>query len=148
MLRAILSVIVGFVVVCVVVVACFTALQLGLGNERVFKPGSWEPSTLFNIAALVIGVVAAIIAGYVCAAIARSPRPPLVLASLLLLFGLVTATMNVYDNRPMTPRPANATPMDAAEHNREPVWMPFANAVIGFAGVMIGARLRRPPAHP
>jgi len=51
-LRAIAAVIVGYLVTAVIVVACFTGLQLGLGNEKVFKPGSWEAADWFVMSGL------------------------------------------------------------------------------------------------
>jgi len=70
MLRAILSVIAGYVTMFMVVMATFSVAFLALGTERAFAPGSWDPSVLWLVVSFALGLLAAVVGGWVCA---RSP---------------------------------------------------------------------------
>lgn len=142
MLRAILGVIVGYLVSVVIIVVGFTALQLILGTEAVYKPASWEPSMLFSLCAVVLGIIGAIAGGLTCGAIGKTMTPVMVLAGLILVFGLISAGLQMGLPDP-GPRPAEVTPMESASNARSPMWLNFANPIIGAAGVMIGGRLIR-----
>jgi len=137
MLRAILGVIVGYIVMVVLIVAGFTILQVALGTEAVYKPASWEPSVLFCVCAVVLGVAGALVGGAVCRAIGRSATPVMVLAGLTLVFGLLSAALQMGKPDP-GPRPAEVTAMDSAQNARSPMWLNLANPIIGASGVMIG----------
>lgn len=141
MIRAIIGVVVGYIATAILVIACFTALQLGLGTERVFKPGLYEPTMLFNITALGVSLVAAILGGFICVLISRSSKAVYALAGLFLVLGLFSAVLN---NRKPDPGPriGNITPMEAAEKNRQPDWYAFTIPFLGAVGVIIGGRLK------
>ena len=143
--RAILGVILGYLAMVVVVVVSFTALQFGLGTEKVFKPASYEASSMFLACAIVISVIAAVIGGLACAAIARRPKPVLALAIVVLVLGAINAAthMNV---RATEPRLGNISPMEAAQRATQPAWYLWSLPVIGAVGALIGGRLKKPAA--
>jgi hypothetical protein len=88
-------------------------------------------------------VVAALAGGYVCALIARGGRAPLALACLVLVLGLVTAAM-VLNAPPLTePRTGDVPNLEAMTKARTPLWVALLNPVIGVAGTLAGARLRK-----
>lgn len=147
MLRAILSVIIGYIVMAIIVAIAFTIMQLALGTESVFKPASWEPSTLFVACALVISIIAAIVGGLVCAAIARTGTPVKALAGIVLVIGLISAALQMSLPAP-GPRPAEVSPMDSASNARSPMWYNFTLPFIGAAGVIIGGALMRKTPAP
>ena len=141
--RAILGVILGYAAMFVVVAASFTALQLGMGTERVFRPGSYEASSLFLACAVVLSLIAAVVGGLVCAAIARRVGPTRALAVVVLVLGVLNAVMNM--NKPLPgPRVGDITPFEAAQKATQPAWYLWSLPVIGAAGCLIGAGLKKP----
>lgn len=142
MVRSIVGVIVGYIVAAVFIVACFTGMQLGLGTERVFQPGSYMASKLFIYCALGVTVVAAILGGLACAAISRGGKAPMVLAGLFLALGLFSAVMNMNKPDPGS-RTGDISPFESALKARQPDWYAFTIPFLGAVGVLVGARLRK-----
>ena len=89
--RSILSVVIGYAVMFAAIFLTFSGLYLLLGQELSFQPGSYDPSMLWTVASFVLGMGAAILGGYVCAWIARTAKPPKVLAGVVLVIGLLSA---------------------------------------------------------
>lgn len=139
MLRAVASVIVGYIVMAAIVMITLTALYLALGTDRSFEPGAWTPSKLWIALMLIVGIVAALAGGWVCKAIAKSGKPPRVLAGIVLVLGILMAVMAMGKAAPTDPRGPDVSNMDAMNKAVTPAWVNFANALIGFAGVMVGA---------
>ena len=84
------------------------------------------------------------IGGAVCAAIAaKGSKAAMVLAGLLLVFGLAEAGYKLAappDDMP-TVREDNVEMFDAVQYSKQPTVMLLGNPVIGLVGVLIGARL-------
>ena len=72
--RAIVSVVLGYVMMAATVFFTFTAAYLIMGADGSFKPGTYEVSALWLIVSFVLSFVAAVLGGYVCALIAKSLR--------------------------------------------------------------------------
>jgi hypothetical protein len=144
MLRAVLGVILGYLTMAVLVFVLFTAAYFAMGADGAFQPGSYDVSTLWLGVSIVLGFVAAVVGGIVCAAISRLPKPPLVLAVVVLVLGILSA-IPVLTTSPgdQEIRPGDVSNMDAMMKARQPVWTAFLNPVIGVVGVLTGARLRR-----
>ena len=70
MLRSVLGVIVGYLAIFAVIFCVLTVAYLGMGPERAFQPGSFQPSILWDAVEIVIGLAAAAVGGFVCIAIA------------------------------------------------------------------------------
>lgn len=142
--RAILGVIVGYVVMAGAVFASFSVAWMVMGADGAYKEGLWEISTTWMIMAIVVGLVAAMIGGAVCAAIAaKGSKAAMVLAGFVLVFGLALAGRQLAatpEDMP-TVREGDVTMFEAMENSQEPTAMLFGNAMIGFVGVLIGARL-------
>ena len=81
----------------------FTATFLALGAEGVFRPGSYEPSSLWIGLSFLLGFLAAIVGGVVCTVVAESPRAPKILAAVVLGLGLLLA-IPVLTRPPLPPR--------------------------------------------
>jgi hypothetical protein len=145
MLRATLSVIAGYVAMFVVVMATFSVVFLALGPERALAPGSYEPSGLWLVTSFALGLLAAVIGGWVCALIARAPKPPMALAVLVVVLGLLGAVVQMMSpdvDRP-TVREGEVGMVEAMQNARQPAWVAFLNPFVGAAGVLLGARLAR-----
>jgi hypothetical protein len=148
--RAILGVIAGYIAIAVAVFALFSVAYLSLGAERAFRPGVYEVSGLWLGVSLVLGLVAAVVGGLVCAGIARPrSRAPIALAVLVVVLGAAQAAlvMSTEDARPLE-RAADVGNLQAMSNARTPPVALLVNPVIGAVGVLIGARLagKRAPA--
>ena len=97
-----------------------------------------------------MGLVSAILAGFVTALIAPSPRrtPVKVQAGITLVLGLAFAGMHMAiddpDKEPSKPV-AEMTVFEAASESVAPPWYNFSIAVVGCVGVLIGGSLRPRP---
>jgi hypothetical protein len=143
--RVIGGVIAGYVVMFIVVFVLLTGAYLGLGADRAFEEASFTPSMTWLGLMFVVGLVAAIIGGVVCAAIAPNTRAPVALVVVVLVLGAASAIPAFMppDADQPTVRSGDLSNMDAMMSARTPAWVAIANPVIGAIGVMLGARLRR-----
>jgi hypothetical protein len=151
MWKAILGVIVGYVVIFVWVMATMAVALMVLGRSFVYEQGTLEVTAGWSLVAIALGVVGAILGGLVTALIAPSPRrtPVKVLAGILLVLGLTLAVLHVFVDDPTAepPKPVGEMSMfDAASESIAPTWYNFAIPVVGCVGVLIGGGLKRRPA--
>ena len=145
--RAISSVVVGYVAMFAAIFLTFSGLYLLMGQEQSFRPDSYEPSMLWTVVSFALGVGAAVLGGYVCVWIARTATPPKVLAGVVLVIGLLSAVpVLMAASTPAETRTGDVGNLDAMMKAKQPAWVAVANPFVGFAGVLLGARLRRPTA--
>ncbi len=140
--RAIGSVILGYVVMAVAIMIAFTLAWVALGADGSFAPGTYEVSVVWIVMSIVVGLLAAILGGFVCAAIARSATPPKVLAAIVLVLGLALAIPELGGDRTPAARPAEVSMSEANRNAEQPVWVLLLNPLIGAVGVVVGARLK------
>jgi amino acid transporter len=137
MLRAILGVIVGYLVMAIAVAAVFMGLVLGLGIDRLFEPQTFNATMLLSVGTLVASFLCAVLGGMVCRSIAKRRGPALVLACIVFVFGLVSAVVKM-NQPPVGPRDPNMSVFEAASQMREPTWYAFLMPFVGAAGVLVG----------
>lgn len=137
MLRAIAGVILGYLTTALLVMALFTGLFFAFGVENVFRPGTYDTTTAWNVATLVGSLLCAVAGGWVCRRIGASATPVLVLGTLMLIFGVISGVVNMGKTGP-GPRTADVPVMDAATQARQPSWYAFTVPVVGFVGVILG----------
>ena len=140
MLRAILAVLVGYLVMSLAVFALFWVAYLALGPERVFQPGTYFVSAVWIAASLVVTLLAAVAGGYACAALGGSGAAK-GLAGLVLVLGLAFAIPVLdpaKDPRPIAREP-NTPNLEAMTNGRQPVWVALSLPFIGAAGALVGA---------
>lgn len=145
--RIIGSVIVGYLTMFVATFVLFSVAYLILGASGSFRPGAWDPSVTWIIMSVVASIATAIAGGYVCAAIAKSPRGPQALVAVVIVLGLVSALPVVTGSGAElvgAARPETVTMFDAMQNARQPVWLALLFPLLGAVGVLIGARLYRP----
>jgi hypothetical protein len=147
MLRAILAVVISYVVMFALAFIAFACAFLILGPEAVFKPGVYEAATTWIGIAFVINIVDALIGGFICASIARGGRAPFALAILAVVLGLVVAVadMNKGKTNAGLLRAPNTPTMEAVQKAYWPVWVPFAFPFTSAIGILIGGKLTRRP---
>lgn len=142
MLRAIGGVVVGYIAMFAVVFCVLTGAYLAMGADGAFKSGTYDVSPAWIAIWAVTTLVAAVVGGLVCVLIARSDKPAMVLAAIVLVLGLAMAGLSLSGNKPDPgPRTADVKNLEAMTKAKEPSWMAIANPIIGAAGVMIGARV-------
>lgn len=148
--RAVAAVVVGFAAMGVAVFASQLAASLIMGVDRTYRPESYDVSALWISVSFALGLAAAIVGGLVSALVAmRGSRAPMILAGLVLVVGLLMA-IPVLTATPAEPeaRTSDISFLDAAQKARQPVFVALFNPLIGAAGVLLGARLRRRSAVP
>lgn len=142
MLRAIGSVVLGYIVMLVTVFITFTLAYAIIGTGGAFKEYSYDVSTLWAVVSILLSLAAAIAGGLVCASVARSATPPKVLAGLVVVLGLVMAVPALQQAGPVEdPRPDSVGNMEAMMNARQPAWIALLNPIIGAVGVLAGAAL-------
>src|SRR3977135_1630989 len=91
MLRSALGVIAGYIVMFILQVIAFMTIYTLMGADWSFKPASYEASTAWTAMQFGVILVTSIIAGLICAAIAKGGKAPLALAAVVLVLGLALA---------------------------------------------------------
>lgn len=145
MLRSALGVIVGYIVMFILQVVAFMTIYSLMGANWSFKPASYEASTRWTVMQFVVILVTTIIAGLICAIIARGGKAPLALAAVVLVLGLALAAASTAFRPADTHevRAGNVPNMEAMSKARHPAWVIFLGPVIGAVGVLIGGKLKR-----
>src|SRR5258708_20520427 len=87
MLRSALGVIVGYIVMFILQIATFMTIYSLMGPNWSFRPASYDASTRWTVMQFGVILVTTIIAGLICAPIARGGKAPLLLAAVCLLLG-------------------------------------------------------------
>ncbi|MDQ5845543.1 MAG: hypothetical protein M3539_09640 [Acidobacteriota bacterium] len=144
MVRAILGVIIGYVVTAVFIFAFFTLAYLAMGADMAFKPGTYDLSLIWIIISFIVNAIAAVIGGFVCAAISRSIRAAQVFAGIVLVLGILLAIpiLRGTDRRVNIRRDAVSN-IQAMRNARTPGWVALLNPVVGAVGILIGAGLKK-----
>jgi ABC-type antimicrobial peptide transport system permease subunit len=89
----------------------------------------------------VIGLIAAILAGFACAAVAKNSKAPLVLAGIVLVLGLLFAIPALTSTKDPV-RDSSVGNLEAMQSAIQPGWIHLLNPFIGAVCVVIGARLK------
>ena len=144
MLRAALAVIAGYLAAIATMFVLFAGLWLILGAQGSYEPGTWVLSQKWLVANIAIELVAGICAGLICALIAKSSRPPNVLALFFLAFGVLNVLMMMKAGvQDLGARPDDVGMFAAMQKHQDPIWLGWMHPVLGITGVLIGARLRK-----
>ena len=145
MARSIIGVIVGYIVMVILQVAAFMTLYAVMGTNWSFKPHSYQASTRWTLAQFLIIAITAIIAGLVCAIIARGGRATMGLAVVILILGIAAAlwktTLQPPDKTAL--RLGSLSQVEAMNKAWHPTWVVFLGPFVGAAGAIIGGKLRK-----
>ena len=142
MIRKVLGAVVGYVVYFFSVFLLFTGLSVGLGPDRLFLPGNYDPSMMWIIGALVIGVIAAAIGGYVAALIGKSGAVK-IMAGLVVLIGGIVFVGLLREKKAVETRTVDLPIMESMFKAREPLWFAAVNPLLVVIGVFAGGALRK-----
>ncbi|HEV2903459.1 MAG TPA: hypothetical protein VGW32_00330 [Pyrinomonadaceae bacterium] len=145
MVRSIIAVVVSYITMFVLNFLGFVGLYAVVGPGNAFKPRSFLASNRWIAMAFAIVLVSGIIAGLLCAAIARGRKATLALAVIILAVGLMLAIPAVMKSRANAGmvRVGDVPAMEAAEKAYWPVWAPFTFPFVSAIGALIGGKLKR-----
>ena len=144
MLKAVLAVVAGYVVMALVLFATFSLAYLLMGADRAFRPGTYDVTPLWLAVSFVFSFIAAVVGGWVCAVIAKRRTAAKGFAAVVFILGVLLAVsvlMGSDGARPQV-RKGNVGNLAAMQNAGQPAWVAFMNAVIGPAGILLGARLK------
>ena len=144
--KSVVAVIVAYISMFILNFLVFVGLYALVGPANAFKPALYLASNRWIAMSFVAIFITAIIAGLICAAIARvGSKAPLALAVVILIAGLllsIPSVMKRQANEHMV-RPSDVPSMEAAQKAYWPVWVPFVFPFVSAAGALLGARLKR-----
>lgn len=145
MLRTIGGVVGGYVTMALIVFVLFSIAYLAMGADGAFQPGSYDVTALWLIVSFVLSLLAAIAGGFVCAVIARNSKGPLILAGLAVVLGLLLAipVLTASNSDAARIRAANVGNLEAMQNAKQPGWVALLNPLVGAAGIILGARLKK-----
>jgi hypothetical protein len=148
MLRAIASVIVGYIAMFAFIFITFSIAFVILGVEGSYKAGVYDVSLTWIVISMILSMIAALLGGWIAALIAATATPPRVLAALVLILGLAMSIPPIFMKDPNAPttRPADVGLMEAMQYSKPPPFVAVITPFIGGVGVLIGAGLRPRPA--
>ena len=142
MMRSLGGVIFGYLMmVAFVMLSLFFAYRI-MGADLVFRPGVFDISGLWVITSIVLGLIAAVLGGYVCASVAPNVGAPKMLAVVVIVLGVALALPAVRGDAQTLPREGTVASSEAMQSGREPGWLALLNPLIGAVGVLWGARLK------
>ena len=142
MIRKLLGAIAGYVLYFVCVGLLFTGLSVVLGPNRLFLPGNYEPSMMWIVGALVIGLISAVIGGYVAALIGKSDAVK-IMAGIVVLIGIIVFVHLSRETSAVETRTVDLPVMEAMFKAREPLWFASINPLLVVMGVFAGGALRK-----
>lgn len=142
MIRKFLGALGGYVVYFFLVFLLFTGLSVVLGPDRLFRPGNYDPSMMWVIGALVIGLISAVTGGYVAAVIGKSGAIK-IMAGIVVLIGVLVFVQLFRDDTAVEPRTVDLPTMEAMFKAREPLWFAAVNPLLLVIAVFAGGSLRK-----
>ncbi len=145
--KAIGAAIVGYIAMAVLVFVGLSLVWMSLGADGAFAEDAWDTSMAWSLWNVVVGVVAAIAGGYVCALISPGGLSMKILIGIVVVLGAlsVVATLAMKPDV-VDPRPETVTMFEAMGSAQAPLWTVLANPVIGVIGILVAFRLRGQPA--
>jgi hypothetical protein len=138
--KKILGVILGYVVMFAIVFVGLNVAYLTMGADRAFQAGLYEPSMLWNIVFLSVGIAAAIAGGVFCRWFTKSCGATMSLAALVFVVGALGFILQDSEEDP-GPRSGDVSIIEAMTKAQQPMWAAIANPIVGVMGVMVGGCL-------
>ena len=145
MVRSIIAVIVSYIAMFALNLLGFIGLYAIVGPRHAFKPRLYVASNRWFVMAVAVMIVSGIIAGLLCAAIARGRKATLALAGLIIVVGLLLAIPAIAKSRANAElvRVGDVSTREAMEKASWPVWAPFTFPFVSAVGAVIGGKLRK-----
>src|SRR5580765_4160015 len=120
-MRTVLGVVIAFVAMSAIVFAASVAPWFALGLDAVLEPGRFDSTVPFNVYAVLVGILGALFAGWLCATLARTRIAVIALAVLCFAAGMTNAFAQMSKPIPGD-RPPGLTVAEAIAKRKEPAW--------------------------
>lgn len=145
MVRSIIAVVVSYISMFVLNLLGFVGLYAVVGPGNAFKPRAFLASNRWIAMALAVMFVSGIIAGLLCAAIARGRKATLALAGLILVVGLLLAIPAIMKHKANADlvRAGDVPVMEAMEKASWPIWAPLVFPFVSALGAVVGGKLKK-----
>ncbi|MEM7480079.1 MAG: hypothetical protein AAF481_02800 [Acidobacteriota bacterium] len=143
MWRSIAAVVAGYLVMALWVMITLSLAWVLLGAEFAFHEGTFGVTAGWMVLNLLMGVIGALLGGWVAALIGRSWGPVKVLVAVVLVLGVLSAVLQ--RDKPEPPPELEVTTFEAAAYAQQPAWYPWLITAIGAGGTVLGARFRLRP---
>jgi hypothetical protein len=139
------AVLLGYLAMAALVMAGLTVAYLAMGADAAFRPGSYDVSAVWIVVSLAVGLVAALLGGWVARRVGRTPTAPRALAALVLALGLLLALPALFGSgeRAAGARAGAPGAMEAMGLAHTPPWILLVNPLLGAAGVLAGGGVLR-----
>ncbi len=143
MLRNILAAVAGYLVTAIGLTILMAGAWAVLGVDGAFQPGSYEVSSTWIYASIILSVVAAVVGGFVCKAIGRTDLAVNILIGIILVVGVIAAFYQMGVEPADSARPESVPMLEAMSNGIQPVWLSWLNPILGAVGVWYGGRLKK-----
>ena len=142
MVKAIVSIVVGYIAFACVMFGLMTVLWFTVGMERVFQPGTFQITPLWIALALLVALIAGTVGGFVCSAISKSAGVVKVFAAIVFILAVIMCVPAMTADKTPKPRTGEIKMMDAMQQAQAPIWMHLSSSVLCGLGVLLGGRRR------
>lgn len=144
MIRALLSAVLGYVVMVIVILGGIAATWFGLGNRFAFVGDTNQASLGWSLLQLASGLAAACVGGWLTARVAggRASLAIKILTAVILTLGMISLVAHLTIVPPPMPEGKtidSLTFTEAAEFARYPVWYDAVIILVGVVGIRVGA---------
>ena len=152
--RNILAVVLGFIAMALIIVIAQFGGYFMMGADRAYKPESFDLSMMYLVLWAVSGLVAAIVGGIICAKVSKHSKGAVISMIVVMFVFSGFQLVGALSQPELTPAESVRTPdMDfevIMERSRRamPIWIVFANPIIGTIGIIAGATLVCPKHGP
>ena len=123
MVKKIVGVIAGYIVMALFIFITFTGVYFAMGTDGAFQAGSYDVSMIWIVASIVLGIIAALLGGIVCALISKSHKTGIVLAAIVFVLGILMGVATAFspEQQEVKVREGNVGSMEAMQHAKQPV---------------------------
>jgi hypothetical protein len=138
--RTVGAIVLGYLTMFLIVFITLTGSFLTMGVDKVFLPGSYDVTGLWLAVMTVFSLVAAIVGGWVCAALGKRKSAVTGLIVVVLVLGILSSVPALMATGAPAVRNGDVSNLQAMASGKEPAWFSLLLPVIGVAGVWIGSR--------
>lgn len=141
-LRTVAGVVVGYLFMAILAIACTLGVWASLGVDGLLQPGTFRGNITFNLSTGLIAAITSVGGGWVCRKLGNSTAAPKALAGLIFVIAMSVSIAELGKSDPR-PRAPGATVIEtlAQDNVQTPTWLALLYPAIGTLGVLAGSAL-------